>query len=64
MAVAYLPTAVKKYRYGTGPIPYRAADWADYEFNQLKDLIDSCLQINPAKRISVEDALNHPWFDM
>jgi serine/threonine protein kinase len=64
MAVAYLPTAIKSYKYGTGPIPYRGADWVDYDLNQLKDLINSCLQINPNKRITAEEALNHPWLDL
>jgi serine/threonine protein kinase len=64
MAVAYLPTAIKQYKYGSGPIPFRTADWRDYEFNKLKDLIESCLCIDPSKRITVQDAINHPWFDI
>jgi serine/threonine protein kinase len=64
MAVAYLPTAIKKYKYGSGPIPFRAADWRDYEFVQLKDLIESCLRMNPKERITVSEALSHPWFDI
>lgn len=64
MAVAYLPTAIKHYKYGSGPIPFRACDWSDYDYEKLKDLIECCLQIDPSKRISAADAINHPWFDM
>lgn len=74
MAVAYLPTAIKDYRYGkfqllknifkgTGPIPFRKVDWKNFDFVNLKNLIDSCMESDPAKRISAEDALNHVWFD-
>ena len=27
------------------------------------DLISSCLQVDPSKRISAEDALSHPFWD-
>jgi serine/threonine protein kinase len=64
MAVAYLPTAIKQYKYGSGPIPFRNADWREYEFDKVKDLIESCLHIDPVKRITVQEALNHPWFDI
>ena len=63
MAVAYLPTAIKQYKYGSGPIPFRYVDWKDYDFVNLKNLIESCLCIDPNKRITVLEALNHPWFD-
>lgn len=63
MAVAYFPTDIKKYQYGTGPIPFRENDWTSFEFNLLKDLIEKCLQYDPSKRISSKDALKHPWFD-
>ena len=29
---------------------------------QLCDLIEKCLALNPRKRISTEEALNHPFF--
>jgi hypothetical protein len=64
MAVAYLPTAIKQYKYGTGPIPFRKVDWREYDFDRLKDLIEACLQVEPGDRISVQDAINHPWFDI
>jgi serine/threonine protein kinase len=64
MAVAYLPPAIKQYRYGTGPIPFRRVDWTSFNFEKLKDLIESCLQIKPENRISAKDAINHPWFEL
>jgi serine/threonine protein kinase len=64
MAVAYLPTAIKQYKYGSGPIPFRSSDWRDYDFSNLKELIEACLHIDPSQRIKAEDALNHPWFDI
>jgi serine/threonine protein kinase len=64
MAVAYLPTAIKQYKYGKGPIPFRNCDWSGYDLEKVKDLIERCLQIDPYKRITVIEALNHPWFDL
>lgn len=64
MAVAYLPTAIKHYKYGSGPIPFRVCDWGDYDFENLKDLIERCLQTDPDKRITAAEALNHKWFDL
>jgi serine/threonine protein kinase len=58
-----MPTAIKQYRYGSGPIPFRKVDWNSFNFPILKDLIESCLQIDNTKRISAEEALNHAWFD-
>lgn len=63
MAVAYFPSDIKKYKYGTGPIPFRENDWSSFDFNLLKDLIEKCLQYDPSKRISSKEALKHPWFD-
>lgn len=31
---------------------------------EAKDLITSLLCVDPNNRYSIEDALNHPWFDM
>jgi len=62
MAVAYKPTAIKNYKYGTGPIPFLASHWKKFDFTNLRNLIESCLKINPSERITAEDALNHPWF--
>lgn len=64
MAVAYFPTAIKKYVYGSGPIPFRQCDWKNFDGREnLQDLIKKCLQMKPDDRISVQEAFNHPWFD-
>lgn len=63
MSVAYFPTAIKQYRYGSGPIPFRTQDWKLFDFPKLKNLIEGCLEINPEKRFTVKDALNHEWFE-
>jgi len=64
MAVAYFPTAIKQYRYGKGPIPFRQQDWKDFDFPKLKNLIESCLMIDPKERITAKDAINHEWFEV
>lgn len=63
MAVAYLPTAIKQYKYGSGPIPFRKQDWSDFDYDKLKNLIEGCLEYDPEKRLTAEDALNHEWFE-
>jgi serine/threonine protein kinase len=63
MAVAYFPTAYNRYKYGSGPIPFRKTDWKDFEGREeLQDLISKCVNIDPESRITVDEALNHPWF--
>jgi len=63
MAVAYKPTSIKNYKYGSGPIPFIGNHWKKFNFVHLKDLIESCLKMKPEERITAEDALNHPWFE-
>lgn len=36
-------------------------EW-EYISEEAKDLITSMLQVDPKKRISIDDALNHQWF--
>jgi hypothetical protein len=45
MCVAYKPTQVKKYKYGTGPIPYVKRDWKKLSEGgePIQDLINNCL---------------------
>jgi serine/threonine protein kinase len=61
MAVAYKPTQIGNYKYGSGPIPFRKTDWKK-KSPELQDLIVKMLQIDPAERISASEALKHPWF--
>ena len=61
LSTAYKPTAVRNYKYGSGPIPFRNVDWRNRN-KQLQDLIESCLSTDPGKRLSAADALQHPWF--
>ena len=56
LATAYKPTAVKNYKYGSGPIPFRNVDWRKRNKN-LQDLIESCMHMDPTQRISAMDAL-------
>ena len=58
MAVAYKPTAIAGYKYGTGPIPFRKQDWKKREgAAELQDLLQKCLEFDPQQRISAEEAL-------
>ena len=49
---------------GSGPIPFVTSHWNRFDFVNLRNLIESCLKINPDERIKAEEALNHPWFDL
>jgi calcium/calmodulin-dependent protein kinase I len=64
LCVAYLPTAVRGYRYDSGPIPFRARDWRhlDEQGSIAQDLILKCLNLDPTQRISATEALNHGFF--
>lgn len=46
---------------GSGPIPFRDRDWKKHSPLAM-DLIRACLEVDPQQRISVDDALQHPWF--
>lgn len=61
MACAYKPTAVKGYKYGSGPIPFAASDWRKRS-KAMQNLITRCLEMDPSKRITAKEALEHPWF--
>jgi serine/threonine protein kinase len=63
MAVAYMPTAIKQYKYGSGPLPFRKIDWTTFHFEELKNLIESCIQIKAENRITANEAINHEWFE-
>lgn len=61
MACAYKPTQVKNYKYGEGELPFRKYDWRGRS-EELKNLISAMMEIDPEKRITAEDALQHPYF--
>jgi len=63
MAVAYKPTQIAGYKYGKEPIPFRKVDWRKRS-HEIQDLILRMLEIDPEKRISAEEALQHPWFQV
>ena len=63
MAVAYKPTQIAGYKYGKDDIPFRSIDWRK-RTPELQDLIQKMLLVDPEKRISVEEALDHPWFQI
>jgi serine/threonine protein kinase len=63
MAVAYFPTSINKYRYNQGQIPFRKCDWNNFDFPKIKNIIESCLQLDSSKRITAQEAINHEWFE-
>lgn len=63
MAVAYKPTQINGYTVGKDPIPFRKIDWRKRS-PELQDLIEKLLETDPVKRISAEEALQHPWFQI
>ena len=63
MSVAYKPTQIAGYKYGQGPIPFRKFDWKKRS-HELQDLVTNLLEVDPGRRISAEEALQHPWFQI
>jgi len=61
MCVAYKPTQISGYKYGEGPIPFRRIDWRKRS-KEVQDLISKLLEVDPTKRLSAKEALEHPWF--
>lgn len=61
MAVAYKPTQLKSYSSNKGDIPFRKIDWKRKSL-LLQDLISKWMNYEPQKRLSAEEALQHPWF--
>jgi len=56
MCVAYMPTQVSNYTFGSGPLPFRDKDWKR-KSKEVQDLIKWCLETDPAKRATATDAL-------
>ena len=61
MSVAYTPTQIAGYKYGSGDIPFRKIDWRKRSEN-LKDFITKILEYDAEKRLSAKECLKHPWF--
>uniref|UniRef100_A0A7S3CPV5 Protein kinase domain-containing protein n=1 Tax=Strombidium rassoulzadegani TaxID=1082188 RepID=A0A7S3CPV5_9SPIT len=65
LCVGYKPQQVpKNQKYGHDHLRFNDRDWRKLEENgrMVRDLIKHCLQIHPEKRISAQEALQHPWF--
>jgi serine/threonine protein kinase len=44
-------------------IPYEPfSDWPDVSDAAFKDLIRGMMNLNPTKRVTARQALEHPWF--
>jgi serine/threonine protein kinase len=50
------------YKYGEGPIPFRKFDWKRRS-KELQDIISRMLEMDPKKRLSTAELLEHPWFE-
>ena len=48
------------YKYLPLPFQYPSPEW-DTVTPEAKNLINSMLTVNPAKRITASEALKHPW---
>lgn len=46
---------------GSGPIPYETRAWRKHN-KHIKTVIEGCLEMDPAKRMTPEEALESPWF--
>lgn len=62
MCVAYKPTQIGDYSYGSGPIPFRKIDWRKRS-PDVQDFILKTLEMDPNKRPSAAELLKHKWFD-
>ena len=62
MCVAYKPTQIGDYSYGSGPIPFRKIDWRKRS-PDVQDFILKTLDMDPNKRPSAAELLKHKWFD-
>ena len=61
MAVAYKPTQLKNYQYRDGELPFHKSHWRGKP-EELKSLIRGCMELDPNKRLTAEEALQHPYF--
>lgn len=52
---------MKGYKYGSGPIPFRAFDWKKRS-PELKNFVERLLNMNSENRPTAEEAMKDPWF--
>lgn len=64
MCTSYLPNQLCKDWVIKGiPLPIRDADWVGRS-EELRDLIEKMLEIDPTKRISAQEAIEHPYLSI
>lgn len=64
MCTTYLPNQLSRDWIAMGqPLPMRDADWVGRP-DELKDLIGKMLVVDPAVRISAQEALEHPYLSI
>ena len=44
------------------PVEFKDGEW-EVISDKVKDLIRKCLEKNPEERITIDDFINHPWFN-
>lgn len=59
LTVGYSPMTLK-WKPGS-PLPAFARHWRKYERTGLLNFIEQCLQLDPSKRITAEEAFRHQW---
>jgi calcium/calmodulin-dependent protein kinase I len=62
LVVGYFPKQIKNWKPGQ-PVPFNVRCWRPYKGKEegIKDLIQRCLELDPAARITIEEAIRHPW---
>ena len=60
MAVGYKPQAIDRRFMKKGVVPFDDKDWESFD-KSLKELVSWCLEVDPSKRPTASDALEHPW---
>ncbi|CAK60167.1 unnamed protein product (macronuclear) [Paramecium tetraurelia] len=64
MSCGYKPTQIQgSYKYSQGPIPFRKFDWKKRS-KELQNLITQMLEMDPNKRPSCQELMQHSWFEI
>ena len=62
MAVAYFPSMLRQYSKTEGKeILYHDRDWSRFS-PALREVVEGCLQLDPANRLTSKQLKDHPWF--